>query len=172
MLCLQASAKKLAQATGGKHYIETVWGRGHVLRGLAPRSATRLLTARSIATPDIDDFKLGLVHPAIEMVQEHLLCYRRTLAQAEQFENAVFFAGQMHRLVVYRDNPWFRSTAMSLVRIVDGKLGAELPRAAEEVSGATATVLIRTSKSVDGIGSALRCLSLISGANSDNSGAW
>jgi len=87
--------KKLAQATGGKHYIETVWGRGHVLRGLAPRSATRLLTARSIATPDIDDFKLGLVHPAIEMVQEHLLCYRRTLAQAEQFENAVFFAGQM-----------------------------------------------------------------------------
>ena len=95
MLCLQASAKKLAQATGGKHYIETVWGRGHVLRGLAPRSATRLLTARSIATPDIDDFKLGLVHPAIEMVQEHLLCYRRTLAQAEQFENAVFFAGQM-----------------------------------------------------------------------------
>ena len=48
-----------------------------------------------IADKDIDDFKLGLVHPAIEMVQEHLLCYRRTLAQAEQFENAVFFAGQM-----------------------------------------------------------------------------
>src|ERR1700736_164507 len=24
--------KKLAQATGGKHYIETVWGRGHVFR--------------------------------------------------------------------------------------------------------------------------------------------
>ena len=24
--------QKLAQATGGKHYIETVWGRGHVLR--------------------------------------------------------------------------------------------------------------------------------------------
>ena len=24
--------KKLAQATGGKHYIETVWGRGYVLR--------------------------------------------------------------------------------------------------------------------------------------------
>ena len=36
--------KKLAKATGGKHYIETVWGRGRVLRGLAPRSATRLLT--------------------------------------------------------------------------------------------------------------------------------
>ena len=27
--------KKLAQATGGKHYIETVWGRGYRLRGPA-----------------------------------------------------------------------------------------------------------------------------------------
>ena len=36
--------KKLAQATGGKHYIETLWGRGYVLRDLAPRSATRFVT--------------------------------------------------------------------------------------------------------------------------------
>jgi two-component system, cell cycle response regulator CtrA len=27
--------KKLAQATGGRHYIETVWGRGYVLRDSA-----------------------------------------------------------------------------------------------------------------------------------------
>ena len=27
--------KKLAQATGGNHYIETVWGRGYVLRDAA-----------------------------------------------------------------------------------------------------------------------------------------
>jgi two-component system cell cycle response regulator CtrA len=31
--------KKLAQATGGKHYIETVWGRGYVLRDPAPMPA-------------------------------------------------------------------------------------------------------------------------------------
>ena len=31
--------KKLAQATGGNHYIETVWGRGYVLRDPATRSA-------------------------------------------------------------------------------------------------------------------------------------
>jgi two-component system, cell cycle response regulator CtrA len=31
--------KKLAQATGGKHYIETVWGRGYVLRDPAPEPA-------------------------------------------------------------------------------------------------------------------------------------
>jgi len=28
--------KKLAQATGGEHYIETIWGRGYVLRDLTP----------------------------------------------------------------------------------------------------------------------------------------
>ena len=48
-----------------------------------------------LADEHVDDLELRLVHTAIEMVQEHLLCYRRTLAQAEQFENAVFFAGQM-----------------------------------------------------------------------------
>jgi two-component system cell cycle response regulator CtrA len=31
--------KKLAQATGGDHFIETVWGRGYVLRDPDPRSA-------------------------------------------------------------------------------------------------------------------------------------
>ncbi|WP_341213140.1 response regulator transcription factor [uncultured Limimaricola sp.] len=32
--------KKLAQATGGEHYIETVWGRGYVLRDPEPMSQT------------------------------------------------------------------------------------------------------------------------------------
>lgn len=32
--------KKLAQATGGSHYIETVWGRGYVLRDPAVGSGT------------------------------------------------------------------------------------------------------------------------------------
>jgi two-component system, cell cycle response regulator CtrA len=31
--------KKLAQATGGRHYIETVWGRGYVLREQAAMPA-------------------------------------------------------------------------------------------------------------------------------------
>jgi two-component system cell cycle response regulator CtrA len=43
--------KKLAQATGGKHYIETVWGRGYALRDPAPMAA---------ATP-----VLGPEHPAV-----------------------------------------------------------------------------------------------------------
>ena len=33
--------KKLAQATGGNHYIETVWGRGYMLRDPAAKGATR-----------------------------------------------------------------------------------------------------------------------------------
>jgi two-component system cell cycle response regulator CtrA len=32
--------KKLVQATGGNHYIETVWGRGYVLRDPAAAAAT------------------------------------------------------------------------------------------------------------------------------------
>jgi two-component system cell cycle response regulator CtrA len=32
--------KKLAQATGGSHYIETVWGRGYVLREPMPLPGT------------------------------------------------------------------------------------------------------------------------------------
>jgi two-component system, cell cycle response regulator CtrA len=34
--------RKLAQATGGKHYIETVWGRGYVLRDPAPMLSGKL----------------------------------------------------------------------------------------------------------------------------------
>jgi DNA-binding winged helix-turn-helix (wHTH) protein len=40
--------KKLARATGGEHYIETIWGRGYVLRDTSvathtePRQASRL----------------------------------------------------------------------------------------------------------------------------------
>ena len=33
--------KKLAQATGGNHYIETVWGRGYTLRDPAATAATQ-----------------------------------------------------------------------------------------------------------------------------------
>jgi two-component system cell cycle response regulator CtrA len=32
--------KKLAQATGGNHYIETVWGRGYMLRDPVDTAAT------------------------------------------------------------------------------------------------------------------------------------
>ena len=35
--------KKLAQATGGESYIETVWGRGYVLRDPIPEEKTARL---------------------------------------------------------------------------------------------------------------------------------
>jgi two-component system, cell cycle response regulator CtrA len=35
--------KKLVQATNGEHYIETVWGRGYVLRDPAAMPAARLI---------------------------------------------------------------------------------------------------------------------------------
>jgi len=37
--------KKLAEATGGQNYIETVWGRGYVLRDPGPAAAQPRLAA-------------------------------------------------------------------------------------------------------------------------------
>src|SRR5438552_18085163 len=42
------------------------------------------------ADKDVDDLELGLVHAAIEVVEEHLLGQRRALAQAQKLEDAVF----------------------------------------------------------------------------------
>jgi len=44
--------KKLAQATGGKHYIETVWGRGYVLRD--PPATTLTQTNRADSDRSVD----------------------------------------------------------------------------------------------------------------------
>ena len=44
------------------------------------------------------DLELGLVHAAIEVVEEHLLGQRRALAQAQKLEDAVFLGGQVQRL--------------------------------------------------------------------------
>ena len=41
--------KKLAEATGGEHYIETVWGRGYVLKDPEPGAAQRSESVRESA---------------------------------------------------------------------------------------------------------------------------
>src|SRR6516164_6888811 len=56
------------------------------------------------ADENIDDLERRLVHPAIEMAEKHLLGYRGALPPAEQLEDAVFFAGQPHRLAVCLNN--------------------------------------------------------------------
>jgi two-component system cell cycle response regulator CtrA len=53
--------KKLAQATGGKHYIETVWGRGYVLRD--PAGAVAETTQMEPDHPGEKRFQLS-PHPA------------------------------------------------------------------------------------------------------------
>jgi len=45
--------KKLAQATGGTHYIETVWGRGYVLRDSAATAARQTTPADSDRSGDM-----------------------------------------------------------------------------------------------------------------------
>src|SRR6185312_7589052 len=41
-----------------------------------------------LADEHVDDLELGLVHPAIEVVEEHLLGEGRALAQGEELEDA------------------------------------------------------------------------------------
>jgi two-component system cell cycle response regulator CtrA len=58
--------KKLAQATGGSHYIETVWGRGYVLRDPPSNKATGQGPGLS-DLPDEARFKLSH-QPALLLV--------------------------------------------------------------------------------------------------------
>jgi len=68
---------------------------------IAARCLGQLLA--QLANKDVDDFDLGLVHSAVEMVEKHFLCQRRALAQSEQFEDPVFLAGEVHGVIVDRD---------------------------------------------------------------------
>src|SRR5215831_14245642 len=58
-----------------------------------------------VADEDINDLRLRLVYSAIEVVEQHLLREDGTLAQAEELEDGILLAGQVHRLVIDRDNP-------------------------------------------------------------------
>src|SRR5690606_17982786 len=57
-----------------------------------------------LADEDVDDLELGLVHAAVEMVEEHLLGERRPLAQRKQLEDAVLLPGEVQRLPVHLDD--------------------------------------------------------------------
>jgi hypothetical protein len=57
-----------------------------------------------LANKDVDDLELGLVHPAVEVVEDHLLRQGLTLAEAEQFQDAILVTGQVHRVVIDRDD--------------------------------------------------------------------
>src|SRR5262245_25460557 len=48
-----------------------------------------------LADEHVDDLELGLVHAAIEMVQEHLLGERRALAERTQLQHQVLLVVQM-----------------------------------------------------------------------------
>jgi two-component system, cell cycle response regulator CtrA len=57
--------KKLAQATGGSHYIETVWGRGYVLRDPTPNAATAQAAERSNTS---DEARFRPSHPPVRLL--------------------------------------------------------------------------------------------------------
>src|SRR5215813_3921295 len=56
-----------------------------------------------LADEDVDDLELGLVHAAVEMIEEHLLGERGALPEAQQLQDPVFLPGQVQRLPVNLD---------------------------------------------------------------------
>ncbi len=61
----------------------------------------RLQFLAQLADEHVDDLEFGLVHAAVEMVEEHLLGERGALAEREQLQHLVFFAGEMDALSIH-----------------------------------------------------------------------
>ena len=57
-----------------------------------------------LADENINDLELGLARSAIEGVEKHFPRDDGTFSPGEEFEDGVLLAGQVHRLVVDRDN--------------------------------------------------------------------
>src|SRR6185437_6265390 len=60
----------------------------------AAASKRKLLA--ELADEYVDDLELGLVHPAIKMIEEPFLGEGRALAERQQLQHRIFLAGQMH----------------------------------------------------------------------------
>src|SRR5882757_7577306 len=69
----------------------------HGLDEVAALGSIRELLAQ-LADEDVDDLQLGLVHAAIEMVEEHFLGEGGSLAEREQLQHLVFLARQINAL--------------------------------------------------------------------------
>src|SRR4051812_18350420 len=82
-------AQHVAAAPDGLDIIVAAAGEGELLPELADE--------------DVDDLELGLVHPAVKVVEEHFLGERGALAEREQLQHRIFLAGQMDARAVHFD---------------------------------------------------------------------
>ena len=74
----------------------------HGFDEVAAFGSVRKLLAQ-LADEDVDDLQFGLVHTAIEVVEEHFLGERGALAERKQLQHLVFLARQMHALAADLD---------------------------------------------------------------------
>src|SRR5580704_5355969 len=91
------------QHSGGSYYLVIAWLAQHV--AATPDGLDVVLTIRhtgefltQLANENVDDLDFWLVHAAIEMVEKHLLGDRHALAQRQEFQHPVFFAGKIDAL--------------------------------------------------------------------------
>ena len=74
-----------------------------------------------LADENINDLKLGLAHSAIEVLEKHFPRDDGILLQGEEFEDGVLLAGQLHRLVVDRDNSCIEIDGQLAVRLIESR---------------------------------------------------
>ena len=93
-----------------------------------------------LADEHVDDLELGLVHAAVEMVEEHLLGERRALAEREQLQHLIFLAGQVHAGAAHFDGLLVEVDGE--VAGVDDRLGVALGAAHDGVDARDQLVLV------------------------------
>src|SRR5438876_1239447 len=148
--------KKLANASEGRNFIETLVSGGdalfvlvrlaqhvaaapHGFDEVAAFGGVRQLLAQ-LADEDVDDLQLGLVHAAIEMVEEHFLGQRGSLAEREQLQHLVFLAGQVHALAADFDR--LGVEVDDEIAGLDDRLGVPLGTAHDRMDAGNQFVLV------------------------------
>src|SRR5271156_5701609 len=94
-----------------------------------------------LADEDVDDLELGLVHAAIEMIEEHLLGQRRALPERKELEHLIFLARQVHAAAVDFDG--FRIEIDGKLTGRDHRLGMTLRTAHDGLDAGDEFVLVK-----------------------------
>ena len=74
-----------------------------------------------LADENINDLKLGLAHSAIEVIEKHFPRDDGIILHGEEFKDGVLLAGQLHRLVVDRDNSCIEIDGQLAVRLIESR---------------------------------------------------
>jgi hypothetical protein len=111
----------------------------HGFDEVAALGGVRQLLAQ-LADEDVDDLQLGLVHAAVEVVEEHFLGEGGSLAEREQLQHLVFLARQVHALAADFDG--LGVEVDDEIAGLDDRLGVTLGTAHDRMDAGNQFVLV------------------------------